>query len=259
MWQFISRVVNTPIELVKNSYDIYMKFNTIQRDIIINYLNLGDDYKDIHDKLAEVKIDPIESNFANYLEHIYFDLQYVPELNYRSYCLYHNKLFDMPDSAKSFLDNFDNLDEPIDEDKLLKEYEEKNTLIKNGIYIYLLIKNKENEKIGGFLKKLKLIKEKDESQSKVFESEQLKESFTLDSDEFIFFIKEYQSWKKELSPEILEYFKKENDEQKKEYFLSLNDKPEKIIVYNLLKIENNNTENGEFENVLNEYKEFVPA
>ena len=190
MWQFISRVVNTPIELVKNSYDIYMKFNTIQRDIIINYLNLGDDYKDIHDKLAEVKIDPIESNFANYLEHIYFDLQYVPELNYRSYCLYHNKLFDLPDSAKSFLDNFDNLDKPIDEDKLLKEYEEKNTLIKNGIYIYLLIKNKENEKIGGFLKKLKLIKEKDESQSKVFESEQLKESFTLDSDEFIFFIKE---------------------------------------------------------------------
>ena len=259
MWQFISRVVNTPIELVKNSYDIYMKFNTIQRDIIIGYLNLGDDYKDIHDKLAEVKIDPIESNFAKFLEQIYFDIQYVPELNYRSYCLYHNKLFDIPDSAKSFLDNFDNLDEPIDEDKLLTEYEEKNTLVKNGIYTYLLIKNKENEKIGGFLKKLKLIKEKDESQSKVFESEQLKESFTLDSDEFIFFKKEYQSWKKELSPEILEYFKKENDEQKKEYFLSLNDKPEKIIVYNLLKIENNNTENGDFENVLNEYKEFVPA
>ena len=259
MWQFISRVVNTPIELVKNSYDIYMKFNTIQRDIIIGYLNLGDDYKDIHDKLAEVKIDPIESNFAKFLEQIYFDIQYVPELNYRSYCLYHNKLFDIPDSAKSFLDNFDNLDEPIDEDKLLTEYEEKNTLVKNGIYTYLLIKNKENEKIGGFLKKLKLIKEKDESQSKVFESEQLKESFTLDSDEFIFFKKEYQSWKKELSPEILEYFKKENDVQKKEYFLSLNDKPEKIIVYNLLKIENNNTENGDFENVLNEYKEFVPA
>ena len=259
MWQFISRVINTPIELVRNSYDIYMKFNTIQRDIIINYLNLGDDYKDIHDKLAEVKIDPIESNFSNHLEHIYFDIRYVPELNYRSYCIYHNKLFDMPDSAKSFLDNFNNLDEPIDEDKLLKEYEEKNSLIKNGIYAYLLIKNKESQKIEGFLKKIKLIKEKDESENKVFESEQLKENFTLDSDEFIYFIKEYQSWKKELSPEILEYFNKENDEQKKEYFLSLNDKPEKIIVYNLIKIENNNTENGDFENVLSDYKEFVPA
>ena len=258
IWKFISRVVNTPIELVKDSFDIYMRFNTIQRDIIINYLNLGDDYKDIHDKLAEVKIDPIESNFASIMEHIYFDLEYVPELNYRNYCIYNNKLFDIPDSAKSFIDNFNNLDEQFDEDKLLKEYEEKNTLIKKGIYIYLLIKNRESSKIEGFLKKLKLIKEKDESEFRVFESEQLKENFTLDSDEFIYFKKEYESWKKELSPEILEYFKKENDEQKKEYFLSLNDKPEKIIIYNLLKIENNNTENGDFENILNEYKEFVP-
>ena len=258
IWKFISRVVNTPIELVKDSFDIYMRFNTIQRDIIINYLNLGDDYKDIHDKLAEVKIDPIESNFASIMEHIYFDLEYVPELNYRNYCIYNNKLFDIPDSAKSFIDNFNNLDEQFDEDKLLKEYEEKNNLIKKGIYIYLLIKNRESSKIEGFLKKLKLIKEKDESEFRVFESEQLKENFTLDSDEFIYFKKEYESWKKELSPEILEYFKKENDEQKKEYFLSLNDKPEKIIIYNLLKIENNNTENGYFENILNEYKEFVP-
>ena len=258
IWKFISRVVNTPIELVKDSFDIYMRFNTIQRDIIINYLNLGDDYKDIHDKLAEVKIDPIESNFASIMEHIYFDLEYVPELNYRNYCIYNNKLFDIPDSAKSFIDNFNNLDEQFDEDKLLKEYEEKKNLIKKGIYIYLLIKNRESSKIEGFLKKLKLIKEKDESESRVFESEQLKENFTLDSDEFIYFKKEYESWKKELSPEILEYFKKENDEQKKEYFLSLNDKPEKIIIYNLLKIENNNTENGDFENILNEYKEFVP-
>ena len=258
VWKYISRVVNTPIELVKNSYDIFMKFNTIQREIILNYLKLGDDYKDIYDNLVQVKIDSVESNFANFLEHIYFDLEYVPELNYRSYCIYRNKLFDIPEDAKSFLNNFDNLDEPIDEEKLLKEYEEKNTLIKNGIYVYLLIKNKENNKIEGFLKKIKLIKEKDESNSKLFESEQLKENFTLDSDEFIYFIKEYETWKKELSTEILEYFKKENDEQKKEYFLSLNDKPEKIIVYNLIKIENNNTENGDFDNILSEYKEYVP-
>ena len=258
IWKYISRVVNTPIELVKNSYDIFMKFNTIQRDIIVNYLKLGDDYKDIYDNLVQVKIDPIESNFANILEHIFFDLEYVPELNYRSFCIYRNKLFDIPEQAKNFLNNFDNLDEKIDEEKLLKEYEEKNTLIKNGIYTYLLIKNKENNKIEGLLKKIKLIKEKDESQSKLFESEQLKENFTLDSDEFIYFIKEYESWKKKLSPEILEYFKKENNEQKKEYFLSLNDNPEKIIVYNLIKIENNNTENGDFENILSEYKEYIP-
>ena len=258
IWKYISRVVNTPIELVKNSYDIFMKYSTIQRDIILNYLKIGEDYKDIYDNLIQVKIDPIESNFAHFLETIFFDLECVPELNYRSYCIYRNKLFDIPEQAKNFLNNFDNLDEPIDEEKLLKEYEEKNALIKNGIYTYLLILNKENNKIEGFLKKIKLIKEKDESNSKLFESEQLKENFTLDSDEFIYFIKEYEAWKKELSPEILEYFKKENDEQKKEYFLSLNDKPEKIIVYNLIKIENNNTENGDFDNILNEYKEYIP-
>ena len=257
IWKFISRVVNTPIELVKNSYDIFMKYNTIQRNIILQYLSLGDDYKDIYNKLNEIKIDPIESNFVHSMEQIYLDLQYIPELNYRTLCIYHNKLFDLPETAKIFLSNFDNEDLSFNEEQLLKDYEEKNSLIKNGIYLYLLIKTKDNPKIEGILKKIKLIKEKDESESKVYESEDLKENFTLDSEEFIYFIKEYQSWKKKLSPIILEYFKKENDEQKKEYFLSLNYDPEKIIIYNLIKIENNNTENGDFEKTLQDYKEYV--
>ena len=258
IWKFISRVVNTPIELVNNSFDIFMEFNTIQREIILNYLNLGDDYKDIYNKLCEIKIDPIESNFAYSMEHIYFDLQYVPQLNYRSYCIYHNKLFEIPESAKGYIENFDNLNRPLDEENLLKEFEGKNSLVQKGIYLYLLIKDREAPKIEGFLKKIKLIKDKAESASKVLESDALKENFTLDSDEFIYFIKEYEIWKKGLSPEILEYFKKENDEQKKEYFLSLNNSNEKIIIYNLIKIENNNTENGDYEKILEEYKEHVP-
>ena len=257
IWKFVSRVVNTPIELVKNSYDNFMKYNTIQRNIILKYLSLGDDYKDIFNKLTEVKIDPIESNFVNMMEQIYFDLQYIPELNYRTFCIYHNKLFDIPESAKSFLLNFDNEEQSFNEEILLKEYEKKNILVKNGIYLYLLIKKRENPKIIDFVKKIKLIKERDESESKVYESEDLKENFTLDSEEFIYFIKEYESWKKELSPIILEYFKKENDKQKKEYFLSLNDNPEKIIIYNLIKIENNNTENGDFDKTLQDYKEYI--
>jgi len=252
-------VVNTPIELVNNSFDIFMEFNTIQREIILNYLNLGEEYKDIYNKLCEVKIDSIESNFAFTMEHIYFDLQYVPQLNYRSYCIYHNKLFEIPESAKGYLENFDNLDRPLDEEKLLKEFEEKNSLVQKGIYLYLLIKDREAPKIEGFLKKIKLIKDKAESASKVLESDALKENFTLDSDEFIYFIKEYEIWKKGLSPEILEYFKKENDEQKKEYFLSLNNSNEKIIIYNLIKIENNNTEDGDYENIIQDYKEHVPG
>ena len=259
IWKFISRVVNTPIELVNNSFDIFMEFNTIQREIILNYLNLGDDYKDIYNKLCEIKIDPIESNFTYSMEHIYFDLQYVPQLNYRSYCIYHNKLFEIPESAKGYIENFDNLDRPLDEENLLKEFEGKNSLVQKGIYLYLLIKDREAPKIEGFLKKIKLIKDKAESASKVLESDALKENFTLDSDEFIYFIKEYEIWKKRLSPEILEYFKKENDEQKKEYFLSLNNSNEKIIIYNLIKIENNNTENGDYENIIQDYKEHVPG
>jgi hypothetical protein len=259
IWKYISRVINTPIELVKNSYDVFMGFNTVQREIILGYLNLGEDYKDIYDKVKEFKIDPIESNFFYTMEHLYFDLQYIPELNYRSFCIFHNKLFEIPEAAKDFLSIFDNTEGEIDEEKLCKEYEEKNGIVKKGIYLYLLIKDKEDQKYDEFLKKIKLIKEKSESESKVLESEDLKENFTLDSDEFIYFIKEYESWKSTLSDVILEYFKKENDEQKKEYFLSLKLSPERIIIYNLIKIENNNTEEGDFENILNEYKEHIPG
>ena len=259
IWKYISRVINTPIELVKNSYDVFMGFNTVQREIILGYLNLGEDYKDIYEKVKEFKIDPIESNFFYTMEHLYFDLQYIPELNYRSFCIFHNKLFEIPEAAKDFLSIFDNTEGEIDEEKLCKEYEEKNGIVKKGIYLYLLIKDKEDQKYDEFLKKIKLIKEKSESESKVLESEDLKENFTLDSDEFIYFIKEYESWKSTLSEVILEYFKKENDEQKKEYFLSLKLSPERIIIYNLIKIENNNTEEGDFENILNEYKEHIPG
>ena len=259
IWKYISRVINTPIELVKNSYDVFMGFNTVQREIILGYLNLGEDYKDIYEKVKEFKIDPIESNFFYTMDHLYFDLQYIPELNYRSFCIFRNKLFEIPEAAKDFLSNFDNLEGEIDEDKLCKEYEEKNGLVKSGIYLYLLIKDKENQKYEQFLKKIKLIKEKSESESKVLESDDLKENFTLDSDEFIYFIKEYEAWKSTLSEVILEYFKKENDEQKKEYFLSLKVSPERIIIYNLIKIENNNTEDGDYENILNEYKEHIQS
>jgi hypothetical protein len=259
IWKYISRVINTPIELVKNSYDVFIGFNTVQREIILGYLNLGEDYKDIYEKVKEFKIDPIESNFFYTMEHLYFDLQYIPELNYRSFCIFHNKLFEIPEAAKDFLSIFDSSEGEIDEEKLCKEYEEKNGIVKKGIYLYLLIKDKEDQKYDEFLKKIKLIKEKSESESKVLESEDLKENFTLDSDEFIYFIKEYESWKSTLSDVILEYFKKENDEQKKEYFLSLKLSPERIIIYNLIKIENNNTEEGDFENILNEYKEHIPG
>ena len=259
IWQFIARVVNIPIELVNSSFDIFMRFNTVNRDIILNYLKLGDEYKDIYDILSSVKIDPIESNFFNHMEQIFFDLKYIPELNFRNFCIYRNKLFTIPDAIKDFLLKFENDDWANEQENLLKQYESFNSLNLKSIYTYLLIKNMDKKNLDEFLKKIKLRKEKDESETQVSISEGLKGSFTLDSDEFIFFKNEYEKWKSNLEAHILDYFKKENDEQKKEYFMSLPDSPDKVLIFNCIKIENNLTEDGDFENILNDYKQIVPG
>ena len=258
IWQFISRVINIPIELVNSSFDIFMRFNTINRNIILNYLKLGDEYKDIYDILSSVQIDPTESNFFNTMETIYFNMKYIYELNYRNVCIYRNKLFTIPDSIKDFILKFENDEWKNEQENLLKEYEEKNSLNLKSIYLYLLIKNNDNNSIGDFLQKIKLIKDKKESENQVSESEVLKESFTLDSDEFMFFKNEYEIWKQNLEKHILEYFNKENDEQKKEYFISLPDDPDKILVYNCIKVENNLTEEEDFKNILEDYKQLLP-
>ena len=259
IWQFISRVVNIPIELVNSSFDIFMGFNTISREIILNYLKLGEEYKDIYDIFSAVKIDNTESNFSSSMDRIYFELKYIPELNYRNFCIYRNKLFNIPDSIKGFIMKFETGDWTSEEENLLKEYETKNSLNMKSIYTYLLIKNMNNNTLGDFLKKIKLIKDKSESEIHLQVSEGLKEGFTLDSDEFIVFKNDYEKWKKDLDENILEYFKKENDEQKKEYFMSLKDNPDKVLLFNCIKIENNLTEEGDFDKLIEEYKQFVPG
>ena len=259
IWQFISRVINIPIELINSSFDIFMGFNTISRNLILNYLKLNEDYKDIYNILSEVKIDNTESNFSSQMDTIYFQMKYIPELNFKNVCIYRNKLFTIPESIKDFIGKFENDEWKSQEENLLKEYETKNSLNIKGIYTYLLIKNMDNNDLNDFLKKLKLIKEKVESELQLTISEGLKESFTLDSDEFIFFKNEYEKWKNNLDEHILDYFKKENDEQKKEYFMSLKDDPDKILLYNVIKIDNNLTENEDFANILEDYKQNVPG
>ena len=259
IWQFISRVINIPIELINSSFDIFMGFNTISRNLILNYLKLNEDYKDIYNILSEVKIDNTESNFSSQMDTIYFQMKYIPELNFKNVCIYRNKLFTIPESIKDFIGKFENDEWKSQEENLLKEYETKNSLNIKGIYTYLLIKNMDNNDLNDFLKKLKLIKEKVESELQLTILEGLKESFTLDSDEFIFFKNEYEKWKNNLDEHILDYFKKENDEQKKEYFMSLKDDPDKILLYNVIKIDNNLTENEDFANILEDYKQSVPG
>ena len=164
IWQFISRVINIPIELINSSFDIFMGFNTISRNLILNYLKLNEDYKDIYNILSEVKIDNTESNFSSQMDTIYFQMKYIPELNFKNVCIYRNKLFTIPESIKDFIAKFENDEWKSQEENLLKEYETKNSLNIKSIYTYLLIKNMDNNDLNDFLKKLKLIKEKVESE-----------------------------------------------------------------------------------------------
>ena len=256
IWGYISRVINTPIELIESTASSFIQFNTTQRNIILKYLSLGNDFKDIHKKLSEVKIDPKESNFVSVMRQLYFDLEHIPELNYRSMCIYHNKLFDVPQKLTDFLKNFENLDQPLDEDKIQKEYGEMDILLQEGIYLYVLILKKEQPRVETIIPKLKLLKEKVESDSKRADSEVFKENFTVDSDEFVLFIKEFNAWKKNISPEILEYFNKEGD-KKKEYFSTLNES-EKIMLYNILVVENNCSEDDKYKDEIVSYSSLIP-
>lgn len=256
IWGYISRVTNTPIELIESTASSFMQFNTTQRNIILKYLSLGNDFKEIYKKLSDLKIEPKESNFVSVMRQLYFDIQNIPELSYRSMCIYHNKLFEMPQQVIDFLKNFENLDQPLDEEKIVKEYLEMDILLQEGIFLYTLILSKEKPQVENIVKLLKLNKEKVESDSKRIESEILKENFTIDSDEFMLFIKEFKAWKKNIIPEILEYFNKEG-EQKKEYFSKLNDN-ERLILYNILVIENNYSEEDQYKEEILDYSSLVP-
>ena len=64
IWGYISRETNTSIELIESTASNFMQFNTTQRNIILKYLNLGNDFKEIFKKLSNLKIDTKESNFV---------------------------------------------------------------------------------------------------------------------------------------------------------------------------------------------------
>ncbi len=173
----------------------------------------------------------------------------------------------MPKEVKNYFKVFDNFNNKrINEDQLVEEYKRKNILVQTGIYLYLVIKNKQKSYLGGLVRKLRFEKEKIDSLSKRIHIESLRKTFTYDSDEVVAFVKQYQEWKKDISKEILEYFGKKNEEEKENYFKSLPDDPHKKIVYNLLCIENRCDDNetnipvilGKLKKIYNEIDE-APA
>lgn len=257
---FISKIINTPVSLIGNNINEFMHINTLDREIIINYLSLREDYHDIRDKLVEVHIDNIESNFALGMEEIYFNILHLPELNFIYLCLFRNNIYEIPKEVQKFFRVFDNFNNTrINEDQILEEFKKKNVLLQTGIYLYLSIKLKEKTFLGGLVRKLRLEKEKIDSLSKRLHIDSLRKNFTGDSDEVVFFIKQYKEWKKEISKDVLEYFEKKSDEEKDNYFKSLPDEPHKKIIYNLLSIEDSfDDSNKNIKPILEKLKKIYP-
>ena len=237
MWDFISRVINTPIELIEQSYFDFMSYKPIERNIIIDYLSLNYDYHEIHDKLASVEIDPDDSNFYHRMKELYMELTHCPELDYRNMCIYRNKLFDIPEKTKEYIDKFDDKNISLNDDELFKEYQKMSPLSQDGVYYYLLIKSKEDDRLGNLNKLIKTEKEKREANGFKHRGQNLQENFTLDSDEFVAFNKDYLLWKDNCAPEIKEFFNIDDNEKDNYFKEKLNEKEQKVI-YDMLEIEN---------------------
>ena len=259
LWTFIQRVVNTPNELIKSAYNAFRQFDYTEREVIMNLLALNNDYQYIQSKLSTVEIDPMESNFNNLMKELLFGYVNVPELNERNNCIFRNKLFDVPKSCQEFLSFFEEgNDVVVDEEKLLDDYRKMNFTVQNGIYNYLRIKDREVNNLSSFLQKLNSERNKTLAEEYKIQTDILKNNFTLDSDEFEAFKKEYNEWKKTLSPEILSYFSAENDTEKEEIFKKLPDFPDKVTLYYVMKTENNLDEQRPYDSVVEKYKAMIP-
>jgi len=237
IWNFISRVINTPIELVEQSYYDFMSYKPIERSIIIDYLTLNPDYHEIHDKFNSLEVDPDESNFYHRMKELYMELTHSPELDYRNMCIYRNKLFDIPEQAKKYIEKFDDINSTLNDEELFNEYKTLNPLSQDGVYYYLIIKQKNDDRLTNLNLKIGIEKQKREANSFKNRGKSLSENFTLDSDEFEAFKNEYFIWKDNCNSNLKEYFNID-DSEKDNYFKDKLNNEEKKIVFDMLEIEN---------------------
>ena len=172
------------------------------------------------------------------MKNIYFNFKYIPELDFMYNCIFRNELFKIPNSVKDFLKNFENFTNTnINEEKLIQDYQNLNFLTKIGIYLYLLLKQKEKPYLEGLVNKLNYVKEKYESIRHRSHIEALLKNFTHDSDEVGVFKEKYNKWKENLPKDLVEILKKENEEEKEEIFKTTKDDLHKKIIFNILVIE----------------------
>ena len=129
-----------------------------------------------------------------------------------------------------------------------------NPLSKDGIYYYLLIKNKEDNRVSNLLKEIETEKLKREAESYKNRGKTLIENFTNDSDEFVAYNKEYNNWKNNNAKNLNEFF---NSDNKDDYFNNkLNDEEQKVIV-DMLQIENIIDEDYPLKDKIKDFKKIV--
>ena len=153
-------------------------------------------------------------------------------------CIFRNELFTIPNSVKNFLKNFKNFtDSNINEEQLINDYNKLNFLTQIGLYLYLLLKQKEKPYLEGLVNKLKYVKDKYESIRHRTHIEALLQNFTHDSDEVGVFKEKYNKWKENLPKDLTEILEKGKDEEKEEIFKTKKEDLHKKIIFNILVIE----------------------
>ena len=235
---FINKITNTPFEAIDNNINEFTGLENTEREIVLKLLKLSPDFSDIYNKLNNVIINEDESNFCSTMKKIYFNNKYIPELDFMYNCIFRNEVFTIPNSVKNFLKNFKNFtDSNINEEQLINDYNKLNFLTQIGLYLYLLLKQKEKPYLEGLVNKLKYVKDKYESIRHRTHIEALLQNFTHDSDEVGVFKEKYNKWKENLPKDLTEILEKGKDEEKEEIFKTKKEDLHKKIIFNILVIE----------------------
>lgn len=234
---FINKITNTPFEAIDNNINEFTELRNTEREIVLKYLKLSTDYSDIYNKFNNVKIDQDESDFFSIMKKIYFNIKYIPELDFMSNCIFNNHLYKVPNSVQEYLKSLNDFNSEINEVKLIQDFQKLSFLAQNGLYLYLYLKKKEKSNIEGLVNKLGYVKKSNESVMYRTHIEAVLKNFTHNSDEVKVFKDKYNKWKENLPKDLLEIIEKEKEEEKEELYKKEKNENHKTIMINILTIE----------------------
>ena len=241
VWVFIGRIINTPIELISTSYYQFEQCDSLERAIILRYLSLQVDYVEIAENLSKIQIDSAQSDFVHKMKLILSIIEHNNGSKDRYVSMFNRKAFAIPSEISDFVKGFEG---EVNEEEKMKTFRAMNSFLKDGIYYYLTIDNmiKENEKMKSLLEKIKGEKDLREAADFCKRVENLKENFTIDSNEFIDFIEQFNEWKKGMHQGLKDFFALEDEKKTEEFKKMSND--EKVSVLNIIYVECDIDENS---------------